>query len=194
MNTKSLLTRIGVPVLSLGLLGGLGATLATSASASTLPAATMASVQHAVTVRGLTFQRHVEDTTDHATSVTDPTYGPVWAYDDLARNAVATQDATDHALWHVTLNSDGVYHAFADPRVDNTPYAGSGIVAGWVTYEVHSSVAPSQRHLPLTETSTMRSADILKAFFGSSPDFTVSTSHYSFTYYGLPSGNYVQTG
>jgi len=36
MNTKSLLTRIGVPVLSLGLLGGLGATLATSASAATL--------------------------------------------------------------------------------------------------------------------------------------------------------------
>ena len=39
MNTKSLLTRIGVPVLSLGLLGGLGATLATSASAATVPAA-----------------------------------------------------------------------------------------------------------------------------------------------------------
>jgi hypothetical protein len=37
MNTKSLLTRIGVPVLSLGLLGGLGATLATSASAATTP-------------------------------------------------------------------------------------------------------------------------------------------------------------
>ena len=35
MNTKSLLTRIGVPVLSLGLLGGIGATLATSASAAT---------------------------------------------------------------------------------------------------------------------------------------------------------------
>ena len=43
MNTKSLLTRIAVPVLSLGLLGGIGATLATSAGASTLPAATMAS-------------------------------------------------------------------------------------------------------------------------------------------------------
>ena len=37
MNTKSLLTRIGVPVLSLGLLGGLGATLATSASAAVKP-------------------------------------------------------------------------------------------------------------------------------------------------------------
>ena len=38
MNTKSLLTRIAVPVLSLGLLGCLGAALATSAGASTLPA------------------------------------------------------------------------------------------------------------------------------------------------------------
>jgi hypothetical protein len=36
MNTKSLLTRMGVPVLSLGLLGGAGATMATSASASTM--------------------------------------------------------------------------------------------------------------------------------------------------------------
>ncbi len=38
MNTKSLLTRIAVPVLGLGLLGGLGATLASSASAATVPA------------------------------------------------------------------------------------------------------------------------------------------------------------
>ena len=37
MNTKSLLTRIGVPVLSLGLLGGVGATMATSASAAVKP-------------------------------------------------------------------------------------------------------------------------------------------------------------
>ena len=57
--------------------------------------------------------------------MTDPTYGPVWAYDDLARNAVATQDATDHTLWHVTLNSDGVYHAFADPRANTHAPLGS---------------------------------------------------------------------
>ena len=44
MNTKSLLTRIGVPVLSLGLLGGIGATLATSASAAPCPATLSASV------------------------------------------------------------------------------------------------------------------------------------------------------
>ena len=45
MNTKSLLTRIGVPVLSLAMLGGLGATLATSASAATLPG-TVTAVTH----------------------------------------------------------------------------------------------------------------------------------------------------
>src|SRR2546430_6993974 len=38
MNTKSLLTRIAVPVLSLGLLGGLGTALAGAASASIGPA------------------------------------------------------------------------------------------------------------------------------------------------------------
>ena len=47
MNTKSLLTRIGVPVLSLGLLGGLGATLATSASASTFGPTVVASTHAA---------------------------------------------------------------------------------------------------------------------------------------------------
>ena len=80
----------------------------------------MASATHATTVRGITFQGHVEDTTDHATSVTDPVYGPVWSYDDMSRSLAATRDATDSTLWHVTLSSNGVYHAFANPRVDNT--------------------------------------------------------------------------
>ena len=54
MNTKSLLTRIGVPVLSLGLLGGLGATLATSASAAVKP----------VTVTANTHLNNHPDTTE----------------------------------------------------------------------------------------------------------------------------------
>jgi hypothetical protein len=194
MNTKSLLTRMAVPVLSLGLLGGIGATLATSASASTLPAATMASVTHATTVRGITFQGHVEDTTDHATSVTDPVYGPVWSYDDMARSLAATRDAADPTLWHVTLSSNGVYHAFANPRIDNTAYHGSGVVTGWVTYDVHSPSAPSQAHLPLTVPSTMHSTDIIAKWFGNSAGFTVTTLHYDFNYYGLPGGIYSQQG
>ena len=194
MNTKSLLTRIAVPVLSLGLLGGIGATLATSASASTLPAATMASATHATTVRGITFQGHVEDTTDHATSVTDPVYGPVWSYDDMSRSLAATRDATDSGLWHVKLSSTGVYHAFADPRQDNVAYHGSGLMAGWVTYDVRSVTAPSQAHLPLTVPSTMHSTDIIAKWFGSPDGFTVTTLHYDFNYYGLPGGTYNQQG
>jgi hypothetical protein len=193
MNTKSLLTRIAVPVLSLGLLGGLGAALATSAGASTLPAVTMASVQHAVTVRGLTFQNHVEDTTSVPTSVTDPVYGPVWSYDNLARTIVATRDAANPALWHVTLYSDGSWHAFANP-VTGAPYTGSGAMAGWVTYDVTTAGTPSQAHLPLTEPGTMHSADILSQFFGSPASFPVSTLHYSFTYYHMDGQNYTQTG
>ena len=194
MNTKSLLTRIGVPVLSLGLLGGLGATLATSASASTVPAATVANATHATTVKGITFQGHVEDTTDHATSVTDPVYGPVWSYDDMARSLAATHDAADPTLWHVTLSSNGVYHAFANPRIDNTAYHGSGVMTGWVTYDVHSSSAPSQAHLPLTVPSTMHSTDIIAKWFGNPVGFTVTTLHYDFNYYGLPGGIYNQQG
>ena len=70
MNTKSLLTRIGVPVLSLGLLGGLGATLATSASAAVKP----------VTVTANTHLNNHPDTTDVSGGAILP--GNVWAYDN----------------------------------------------------------------------------------------------------------------
>ena len=65
MNTKSLLTRIGVPVLSLGLLGGIGATLATSASAATrCSRLTSASVKPpTATVVASTHVTNVPDTT-----------------------------------------------------------------------------------------------------------------------------------
>ena len=78
MNTKSLLTRIGVPVLSLGLLGGLGATLATSASAAVKPpTATVTASTHAV---------NVPDTTSGtADRQARPDIGAVWAYDNVTK-------------------------------------------------------------------------------------------------------------
>ena len=84
--------------------------------------------------------------------MTDPVYGPVWSYDDMSRSLAATRDATDSGLWHVTLTSTGVYHAFADPRQDNMAYHGSGLMAGWVTYDVRSvtraepAPPPADRH------------------------------------------------
>ena len=88
MNTKSLLTRIGVPVLSLGLLGGLGATLATSASAST--AVTTASVSK--TVVATTYSPNHYDTTSVQTGVNTPG-GPLWAYDNLTEKFTAVPRA-----------------------------------------------------------------------------------------------------
>ena len=74
--------------------------------------------------------------------MTDPVYGPVWSYDDMSRSLAATQDAADPTLWHVTLSSStGVYHAFGQTRALTTPaYHGSGVMTGWVTYDVHSSL------------------------------------------------------
>src|SRR5207244_10872465 len=93
MNTKSLLTRIGVPVLSLGLLGGVGATLATSASAATQSAVLTASVQQQPgTVYATTHENGVDDTfspppgVDWTGKPTDPGgNGPIRAFDTVER-------------------------------------------------------------------------------------------------------------
>ena len=103
MNTKSLLTRIGVPVLSLGLLGGLGATLATSASAAVKPP----------TVTANTHLNNHPDTTD----VTGPAIGAdnVWAYDNATEKYTLVQDPAT-GVWTVTMDYVGSFHGFADPR------------------------------------------------------------------------------
>jgi len=80
MNTKSLLTRIGVPVLSLGLLGGLGATLATSASAATLPGAVTAQVH----------EQGVPDTTFGTVTGTPTDYTVTYAASEVALQHKAT--------------------------------------------------------------------------------------------------------
>ena len=169
MNTKSLLTRIAVPVLSLGLLGGIGATLATSASPAS--AATMASATHATTVTGITFQGHVEDTTDHATAVTDPVYGPVWSYDDMARSLAARSRTRPTRRCGTSRSSSTACTTRSLTRAsDNTAYHSSGLMTGWVTYDVHSATAPSQAHLPLTVPSTCTRRTSLPSGSATRPD------------------------
>ncbi len=97
MNTKSLLTRIAVPVLSLGLLVGIGATLATSASA-----ATMSSVVKVKTVTGTTYSPNHYDTTSVPTGIT-VTNGPLWAYDNLHETWTAVPQGNGN--WVVTARS-----------------------------------------------------------------------------------------
>jgi hypothetical protein len=177
MNTKSLLTRIGAPVLSLGLLGGLGVTLATSASAATLPGTITAQVH----------QQGVPDTTwggNAGPATHDSPGGPVWAYDNLERKLVAIQDQHDQTLWHVTLSSQGSYQAFADPNTGDTWVSG-GPVNGWVTHDISSKTPPSASNLKGNlGDSSMRSTDIMLTYFGSGASIAdgPASSHYDFNY------------
>jgi len=101
MNTKSLLTRIGVPVLSIGLLGGLGATLATSASAAVKP----------VTVTANTHLNNHPDTTDISGGAILP--GNVWAYDNATEKFTIVQTG-DHA-YTVTMDYVGSFQRLRRP-------------------------------------------------------------------------------
>ena len=104
----------------------------------------------------------------------------------MSRSLSAVKDAADPTLWHVTLSSTDVYHAFADPRQDNVAYHGSGLMAGWVTYDVRSATAPSQAHLPLTVPSTMHSTDIIAKWFGHPAGVPFTALHYDFNSTGCP--------
>src|ERR1039458_7530903 len=116
MNTKSLLTRIAVPVLSLGLLGGLGAALATSAGASTM-ATTLSAVSPSGTVTANTHLNDHPDTTSVSGTATVPSPGgPVWAYDNITEKFTVTPE-TAPGMYSVTVDVVGSFHGFADPRI-----------------------------------------------------------------------------
>jgi hypothetical protein len=187
MNTKSLLTRIGVPVLSLGLLGGLGATLATSASAST--AATMASVQRTVTAT--TYSPNHYDTTSVQTGL-NVANGPLWAYDNLHETFTAVPGTTA-GQWSVTISVKGTFDGFASPTVANTPEVNRGIVNGTISYDVTSPNKPSQAQLPRVEPSYTGLGAALSQFFGGSETVTGGGS-YLFTYSDVDGVVYTQSG
>ena len=148
MNTKSLLTRIAVPVLSLGLLGGIGATLATSAGPAS--AATMASVAKAPalkTVTATTLSPNHYDTTGVTTGLNQPGgEGPLWAYDNLHETFTAVPDGDGN--WGVTITVKGTFDGFASPTVANTPEHNQGNVTGSIYYYVHSANTPKAGLLP----------------------------------------------
>ncbi len=185
MNTKSLLTRIGVPVLSLGLLGGLGATLATSASAST--AATLASVQRTVTAT--TYSPNHYDTTSVPTGVNTPG-GPLWAYDNMTEKFTAVPGAAGQ--WSVTINVHGTFDGFVSPTTGQ-PEVNKGIVNGTIQYDVTSPNKPSQAQLLRVQPSYTGLGAALSQFFGGNETVT-GGGHYLFSYSDVDGVVYTQTG
>jgi hypothetical protein len=183
MNTKSLLTRIGVPVLSLAMLGGLGATLATSASASTMATTLSASVKPATaTVVASTHVAGVPDTTVGSTVTgfyegadgqitTDPTlsvYGPVWANDDVTDTyRVTPLGGGDYAVDRMV---NGTFQAFAEPNTNSStpvPINVSGQIHGTISYHVHSLTGPdASKLLPEQASTTGSHAQLMQLFPG----------------------------
>jgi hypothetical protein len=190
MNTKSLLTRIGVPVLSLGLLGGVGATLATSASAATLPGA----------VTAVTHSAQHNDTTSGPVvgALINSPNGAVWAIDNLEEHftVVPVTGLADGANYQVTISVVGSFKGFADPGANGTttgnygqPLTSAGPLKGTIEYDVLSSTAPDPSSLlPNQAPDTGLGAALSQLFDGKST--IVGGGAYDFSY---QNGNYVQT-
>jgi hypothetical protein len=176
MNTKSLLTRIAVPVLGLGLLGGLGATLATSASASTLPG----------TVTANTHLNNHPDTTDATGPAIQP--GNVWAYDNATEKFTLVQTAPGSQTWNVTMDYVGSFHGFADPTL-GTALDSNGSVKGTISYQVTSPNAPDPSRLPAQSASDAHISGNIRTLFGDPNAIITGGDVYNFSY---QNGNYTQ--
>jgi hypothetical protein len=202
MNTKSLLTRIGVPVLSLGLLGGIGATLATSASASTLPAAATLSASVKPPTATVVASTHVasvpdttvgntgfyEDASGHMT--TDPAlsvYGPVWAIDDVTDTYRVTP--LGNGDYAVDRQVNGTFEAFAQPNsglptVSPLSPSVKGQVHGTISYVVHSATGPvASNLLPEQPLATGSHAQLMQLFPGIADSDISGGSDWVFSYH-----------
>jgi hypothetical protein len=182
MNTKSLFTRIGVPVLSLGLLGGLGATMATSASAAVKP----------VTVTANTHLNNHPDTTNNC-NVGLIQGDCVWAHDNATEKFTLVQTAPGSHTWNVTVDYVGSFHGFADPTGPNAGAAldSNGSVKGTITYQATSlNNDPDPSLLPGQSASDAHISDNIQALFNNTATIT-GGDHYTFSY---QNGNYVQNG
>ena len=185
MRFWTIIAAAAVPAATAGLL-----LTATAAGATTVTAAaTTAAVTggHAVT-----YERAVDDTTNVTTGKTDPTNGPIWAYDSVKRIVTWSPDKTVAGAWDVTIATEGTYHAFANP-ITGLKWNGHGAMLGYIQYVVTPPAGdvPSAAHLPKVTASTYRSGGVLNELFGLRQDSSAlvhaaGDGQYNFLYFGIP--------
>ena len=143
------------------------------------------------TVKAVTHVMNHQDTTNVAgpcTQITDS--GPVWAYDNLSLQLVATP--TDVAgNYSVTITAHGSFSAMSNPVTGECANF-SGSVDGWITYLVQSTTAPDPANLPSQSDGSLHQSEILNQFFGGNAAITGSS--YSYTYNRVNGGKYTQEG
>src|SRR5262249_863895 len=124
------------------------------------------------------------DTTDHC-GVGNIGTDCVWAYDNLSRQIVATQNAD--GSWTVTITDNGSFAGFADP-VSGAALASNGPVKGTYQLTVVSSGPPDGANLPAQVPGDMHTTDMIKQLFGDL-NAQVTGGPYSYSY---QNGAYVQ--
>jgi len=185
-NMKKLLTRSLVGLAALAV--PLGASLA-------LPMAAHASPNTGV-VKVVTHSAQHEDTTGitlaPSCGFVDPTYGPVWALDNMSVQVNSTPLGSNQ--YNVTITDNGSYSAMANPLTGNC-WNGSGSVNGTINYVVTSLTGINPAAVPSQETPGTHTGQILAQLFGSG--YSTNGGSYSFTYTnvpGAPNGIYTQVG
>jgi hypothetical protein len=175
MRIRTILKAAAVPAI---IAGGLLATSAGSAAhAATLPANA-----NSTQITFTTHDTNVADTTWGSAlgvhNYQDPTYGPVWAYDNLERVVKITQ--TGDQSYTVELNAHGSYSAIADPRDGNNLLNNpNGPVDGVTTYYVTSISGPAAKGALPKHLNGAHTGDIMNMLF---KDYTLNSQTWHWTY------------
>ena len=177
-----IIARISAIATAAVLLSGLGVSIAS---------ANVPIQQNPRPVVGLTYSPEHYDTTSVETGLDTPN-GPIWAYDYLHEQFIATP-GTVSGTWNVVIDVYGTFDGFASPTVANTPEVNKGRVNGTIHYVVTSPNKPRGSYLPRTEPNYTSLGAALSQFFGGSETITGGGS-YSFSYTKVDGVVYTQAG
>jgi hypothetical protein len=119
------------------------------------------------TVTAVTHIQNAQDTTSGtATSVLDPNFGPVWAYDNITKQFTVTQQSD--GSYRVDLQVHGSFDSFSDPNTGlpyNTGLHVTGSVSGVNTYFLNATHAPDPAAVPGQEPDNTGTGAILDQLF-----------------------------
>jgi hypothetical protein len=111
------------------------------------------------------------------TGVTSPN-GPVWAYDNIARQFTAVPGSGDH--YTVTITDNGSFAAFADP-ISGLPFTAHGSIRGTYTLDVQSTLPPLASALPPTDDGDVSTPAMIMQLFQGGVTSIVG-GDYTYTY------------
>ncbi len=135
------------------------------AAAAAAPA--MASNGNGPVTHVVTDIQNAQDTTSGtATSVNDPRFGPVWAYDNITKQFTVTQTGT--GTYRVDLQVHGSFDSFSDPNTGlpyNTGLDVTGSVSGVNTYFLNATHTPDPAAVPGQEPDNTGTGAILDQLF-----------------------------